>query len=319
MGQKRITVLGGSGFVGAHLIAQLVNAGHQVRVLTRQRERQRHLLILPTVEVIQADVHHAPVLDHFFQGQDAVINLIGILNEKRDNGMGFRHAHVDLAEKVVHACQTRGVRRLLHMSALHADAHNGPSYYLKTKGEAQQLVHAASDLDVTSFCPSVIFGPGDNFFNNFANLIRLSPGVVPLACGNTRFAPVYVGDVAHAFITSLENANTIGQSYNLCGPKIYTLKQLLEYTARLIMVKRLIISLGKTPSRIMANIFQYMPLFRPITRDNFRSLQVDSICTAPFPDIFAIAPRTVEEIVPTYLGNEGDRLRYDKLRKYAGR
>lgn len=304
MMHKQVTVLGGGGFVGNHLIARLAKAGHHVRVLTRQRERHRQLLVLPTVEVIQADIHHPPVLEYYFHAQDAVVNLVGILNEPRDNGLGFRRAHVDLAEKVVHACIKLGIKRLLHMSALHADADNGPSYYLRSKGEAQKLVHAAVDLEVTSFCPSVIFGPGDSFFNNFARLIRLSPGVVPLACPNARFAPVYVGDVVEVMYQSLYGAQTIGQSYNLCGPKIYTLKQLLQYTAQLIHARRLIIGLGKTPSRLMANFFQYLPLFKPITRDNYRSLQVDSICSEAFPAMFGITPRSIEEIVPTYLADQ---------------
>jgi len=301
MMHKQVTVLGGGGFVGNHFIARLVKAGHHVRVLTRQRERHRQLLVLPTVEVIQTDIHHSPALEHYFHGQDAVVNLVGILNEPRDNGLGFRRAHVDLAQKVVHACIKLGIKRLLHMSALHADADNGPSYYLRTKGEAQKLVHAAVDLEVTSFCPSVIFGPGDSFFNNFAKLIRLSPGVVPLACPNARFAPVYVGDVVEVMYQSLHRAQTIGQSYNLCGPKMYTLKQLLQYTAQLIHARRLIVGLGQTPSRLMANFFQYLPLFKPITRDNYRSLQVDSICSEVFPAMFGITPRSIEEIVPTYL------------------
>ena len=310
MTQKQITVLGGSGFVGSHLIARFAKAGHYVRVLTRHRERQRHLLVLPTVEVIQADIHHLPVLEYYFSGQDAIVNLVGILNEPRDNGLGFRHAHVDLAEKVVHACLKLGIKRLLHMSALHANAEQGPSYYLRSKGEAQKLVHAAHDLDVTSFCPSVIFGPGDSFFNNFASLIRFSPGIVPLACPSARFAPVYVGDVVEAMLHSLHDAQTIGQSYNLCGPKIYTLKQLLQYTAQQIHARRLIVGLGQTPSRLMANFFQYMPFFRPITRDNYRSLQIDSICTDAFPAIFGIVPRSIEEIVPTYLGDRAHAQRY---------
>lgn len=313
--QRKITVLGGSGFVGRHLIARLVSAGHSVRVLTRYRERQRHLLVLPTVEVIQTDIHHPPALEHYFYAQDVVINLVGILNEKRDNGLGFRHAHVDLTEKVIHACQKLGVRRLLHMSALHADAENGSSYYLKSKGEAQKLVHAARELEVTSFCPSVIFGPGDSFFNNFAKLIRMSPGVVPLACGDARFAPVYVGDIAELMLKSLSDAETIGQSYNLCGPKIYTLKQLVEYTAELIKSRRKVVSLGKMPSWLMANFFQYLPLFKPITRDNYRSLQTDSVCADRFPDIFDLMPKSVEEIVPIYLGGRGSRQYYDHLRQ----
>ena len=316
---RKIVVLGGTGFVGTHLISRLVKQGHEVRVLTRHRERQRHLLVLPTVEVVQADIHHQAALEHYFQGYDSVINLVGILNEKRDNGLGFRHVHVNLPEKILHACEKVGITRLLHMSALHANAKQGPSYYLKTKGEAQELVHQAPHMDVTSFCPSVIFGEGDSFFNNFAGLIALSPLAIPLACGSARFAPVYVGDVADAFVKSLNDPATYGQSYNLCGPDIYSLKQLMEYTVKLLGKRRCVIGLGQGPSMLMANIFQYMPFFRPLTRDNYRSLQVDSVCDGPFPDIFEITPKCLDEVVPYYLGDKNTQEHYDQLRRQAHR
>ena len=316
---KKVCVLGGTGFVGMAIVANLIKHGCCVRVLTRRRERHKDLLVLPGVELIEADIQHAPALEHFFRDCDAVINLVGILNEKRDNGLGFRHVHVDLVEKVVHACQRTGVTRLLHMGALHADAKQGPSYYLRSKGEALDLVHAARDLKVTSFCPSVIFGPGDSFFNRFASLLRLLPGVMPLACGNTCFAPVYVGDVAEAFVRSLNKPASFGQSYNLCGPHVYTLKQLVEYTAQQLGIKRWVIGLGPGLSKLMANVFQYVPLFKPITRDNYRSLQVDSVCSEPFPPIFGIQPSSIEEIVPTYLAHQRIRGRYDEMRQHARR
>ncbi len=319
MSIKHICVLGGSGFVGQQLIARLVKAGYMVRVLTRQRECHRDLLVLPTVEVIEADVYNPVALQMYLRGQDAVINLVGILNERRDNGQGFARAHVDLTRLVIDACRHCHILRLLHMSALHANARTGTSYYLRSKGEAEELLRAAPDLHITCFRPSVIFGPADRFFNNFALLLRLSPGVVPLACANTRFAPIYIGDVVSAFEQSLRNPHTYGQCYDLCGPQVYTLKQLLQYTARQLGIHRRIVALGKTPSWLLANLFQYMPLFRPITRDNFRSLQVDSICSQPFPAIFKIMPRSLEEIVPTYLGVANARQRNCHLQQRARR
>jgi len=316
---NRICILGGSGFVGKAIVARLSKRGCSVRVLTRRRERHRDLLVLPGLELIQADIHQPPVLEHYFRDRDAVINLVGILNEKRDNGLGFRHAHVDLAEKVVHACQQNGVGRLLHMSALHADANQAPSYYLRSKGEALALVHAAQDLDVTSFCPSVIFGPGDSFFNRFADLLRFMPGFMPLACANARFAPVCVSDVADAFVHALNDPACYGQRYALCGPKEYSLRQLVEFTAQQLGIRRRIIGLGPGLSRLMANVFQYVPLLKPITRDNYRSLQVDSICKEAFPSIFGITPHSIEEIVPTYLAQRGTRERYAAMRRLARR
>lgn len=316
---KQICILGGGGFVGRAIIARLSKQRCKVRVLTRRRARHRDLLVLPGVDVIEADIHHIPALEYYFRDCDAVINLVGILNEKRDNGIGFRRVHVDLVEKIVHVCQQTGITRLLHMAALHADAKNAPSYYLRSKGEALDLLQAATDLEITSFCPSVIFGPGDSFFNRFAGMLRLMPGVMPLACGNARFAPIYVGDVAEAFVRSLNNPHTYGQRYELCGPRVYTLKQLVEYTAQQMGSKRWVIGLGPGLSKLMANVFEYVPLFKPITRDNYRSLQVDSVCAGPFPTIFGINPHTVEEIVPTYLGHQYARAQYNLLRRHARR
>ena len=319
--KHQICVLGGSGFVGLRVVSALAAEGHSIRVLTRRRERHRELLVLPTVEVIDADVHNPDDLKQNFAGQDTVINLIGILNEKRDNGKGFYHAHVELAQKVIEACKQQGVQRLLHMSALNADAATGSSYYLRSKGEAEQRVHAAHGIKVTSFRPSVIFGPGDSFINRFADLLRLTPGVLPLACGKSRFAPVYVGDVAQAMVRSLDNPATYGQRYNLCGPHEYTLQQLVQYSAEVMGLKRTVIPLGKFTSLFQANVLQYFP-GKPFSRDNYRSLQTPSVCNKGeqvLRDVFGIEPRTIEAEVPRYLINRVSRQQYMELRRHAHR
>ena len=319
--KHQICVLGGSGFVGLRVVSALAAEGHSIRVLTRRRERHRELLVLPTVEVIDADVHNPDDLKQHFAGQDTAINLIGILNEKRDNGKGFYHAHVELAQKVIEACKQQGVQRLLHMSALNADAATGSSYYLRSKGEAEQRVHAAHGIKVTSFRPSVIFGPGDSFINRFADLLRLTPGVLPLACGKSRFAPVYVGDVAQAMVRSLDNPATYGQRYNLCGPHEYTLQQLVQYSAEVMGLKRTVIPLGKFTSLFQANVLQYFP-GKPFSRDNYRSLQTPSVCNKGeqvLRDVFGIEPRTIEAEVPRYLINRVSRQQYMELRRHAHR
>ena len=318
---RNICVLGGTGFVGYHVVSHLAKAGYKVRVLTRHRERNRKLLVLPTVEIISADIHDTSLLQKYFSGQDAVINLVGILNEPRDNGQGFHRAHVELAQKVVDACHAKGVKRLLQMSALNADAQNGSSYYLRSKGEAEDLVHHASNIKVTSFRPSVIFGPGDSFFNRFACLLFRLPLFFPLACANARFAPVYVEDVAGAFIKSLNNPHTYGQRYDLCGPKNYTLKQLVEYTAKNIGLHRSIIPLGKFASQLQANILQYVP-GKPFSRDNYRSMQMDSICKdngESLKTVFNITPTSIEAEGPRYLMDNTCRRRYDEFRQHAHR
>ncbi|UCE89063.1 MAG: complex I NDUFA9 subunit family protein [Pseudomonadota bacterium] len=317
--QRNICVLGGTGFVGTHVVSRFAAAGHRVRVLTRRRERHRELLVLPTVEVVGANVHDPAVLNEQFTGQDAVVNLVGILNEKGDKGEGFRKAHVELTQNAVHACQKQGVKRILHMSALHADATQGASHYLRTKGEAEDLVHAAGDvMHVTSFRPSVIFGAGDSFFNRFAGLLRSAPGVFPVACGNAKFAPVFVEDIAHIFAAGLDNPHTYGERYDLCGPHTYTLKQLVEYTAELIGKRRKVIALGKGLSLLQANLLEHAP-GKPFSRDNYRSLQTDSVCSGPFPEVFGIEPTPLEAEVPKYIAQRRYRARFDTFRGNAGR
>jgi len=319
--KRRICILGGTGFVGKHLINHLVKQGHTIRVLTRRREAHRELLVMPTVELFDADVHDENALNRFFADQDAVINLIGILNERHDNGKGFYHTHVELTDKVVRACRTHGIQRLLHMSALNADPGTGSSYYLRSKGEAEHRVHAASDLNVTSFRPSVIFGPEDSFINRFAGLLKISPGLFPLACANARFAPVYVGDVAEAFTRSLNDASTYGQRYNLCGPHEYTLQAIVNLIGEALGLRRKIIPLGRFGSALQANLLEYAP-GKPFSRDNYRSLQMDSTCPegdAILRETFGIEPAALEAVVPQYLQHKTYRNQYQIYRGMARR
>lgn len=299
-----VCVLGGTGFVGHHLCARLIRSGYRVRVPSRRPERHRDLRVLPKLELIEADVHDPQQLAQTVSGCQAVVNLIGILNEHGHNGRGFQHAHVDLARKVVDACQASRVRRLLHMSALGAEATADISFYQRSKAEAETLVHTLSgpELAVTSFRPSVIFGPQDSFLNRFAALLRVVPGVFPLACPEARFQPVYVGDVAEAFANAIAARASYGQRYDLCGPHVYTLRELVRYTARLIGVRRLILGLPAWAARAQAEVFEYLP-GKPFSRDNYRSLQRDNVCAANAPH----CPTPLEAIAPSYLGEAGSR------------
>lgn len=299
-----ICILGGSGFVGGHLAARLAEDRHRVRVLTRHRERNRDLLVLPTLELVEADVHDPETLRRQFADCDTVINLVGILNERGHDGKGFQRAHVELPRKVVEACRAAGVRRLLHMSALGADAAYGHSHYQRSKGEGENLVHGAHDLAVTSFRPSVIFGPGDSFLNRFAGLLRLSPLVFPLACAGARFAPVYVRDVAEAYARAVDDRATFGQRYELCGPQAYTLHELVRYTAQVTGHRRWVLPLGDTPSRWMAGVAEYLP-GKPLSRDNYLSMQQANVCGGPFPEVFGFRPTPLESVAPYYLGGPG--------------
>jgi NADH dehydrogenase len=279
------------------------------------------------VEVIEANIFDPSVLNRYFTGMDAVINLVGILHEKtpsREDKSQMRHGdfhevHVELPRKIVHACAASGVRRLLHMSALNADP-NGPSAYLRSKGSGEALVREAgathgSGLAVTVFRPSVIFGHEDSFINMFAGLLKIAP-VLPLANPDAKFQPVFVGDVAQAFVASLNNLATFGQAYDLCGPRVYTLRELVDLVASLTGRQRKIINLCPKLSYLMALMMEWIPGPKLMTRDNYYSMQVDAVCDCEFPGIFDIKPRTLEAVAPDYLSESHQ---YHGFRSAAGR
>lgn len=317
MHHKTICITGGTGFVGRHLTNRLTQHGYKVRVLTRRRERHRALIVNPDVTLVEADVHDADVLRRQFSGVDVVINLVGILNES--GSVGFRRAHVELPEKTVAAATASGVSRLLHMSALNADAGEQHSLYLKTKGEGEDLVHAAADkgLVVTSFRPSVIFGAGDSFFNRFASLLKIAGPVFPLACPASRFAPVCVTDVAEAMCRSIDDA-TGGERLDLCGPESFTLAELVEYTRDLLQLRCHIVALNDSLSRMQARVLGLLP-GRPFTMDNYYSLQHDSVCAENALPTLGITPTPVAAMVPAYLAGRNARGRYQGLRRHSRR
>lgn len=315
MKHNSICILGGTGFVGKFIASRLANSGKKVRVLTRNRNNHRDLLVLPNLELIEADAFDRSRLETHIEGMDAVINLIGILNEKQHNGDGFRKVHVDLPKSILDACLKLHIPRLIHMSALNADANLGTSFYLRTKGEGENTLHTYSSkrLAVTSFRPSVIFGPGDSFLNRFAGLLKSMPYVFPLACANARFAPVYVGDVADRFIDALDDKSTYGRRIDLCGPEQYSLKQLVEYTAMILGLKRRVISLPDFIARMQANTLEWFP-GKPFSVDNYKSLKMDSICPGNQHE-----PTSMDMVVPAYLGKAGKQNEYDAMRKFARR
>jgi NADH dehydrogenase len=303
-----VAVLGGSGFVGRHVCHALAEEGYRVRVATRDRERaKKQLILLPTAEVAVVDVHEREQLAEFVRGTDAVVNLVGVLHEARAK-RGFQAAHVNLARNVVAACRERGVRRLLHMSSLRADVH-APSAYLRTKGEAETIVRD-SGLGWTLFRPSVIFGHDDNFLNLFAQALKLLP-VMALGSPNARFQPVFVEDVAAAFVKGLADLGSHGKSYDLCGPRIYTLRELVQFTAATTGRRRPVIGLNDTLSYLQAFFMEWMPV-KLLTRDNYLSMKLDSVCDCPFP--FGITPAALEAVAPAWLGPVTPRSRYQKYR-----
>ena len=297
-----ICVLGGSGFVGTELVTRLVYAGHWVRVPTRNLARADRLRVLDTAELRQANVHDPRVLSQLLTDCHAVVNLVGILNERgRDT---FETAHAVLAAKVMNAARGAGVRRVLHMSSLGA-AENAPSRYLRSKAAAEAAVRAVPHPDqphpaVTIFRPSVIFGAGDSLTNRFAGLLRLSAGILPLARARARFAPVSVLDVAEAFMRALNRTASAGATYELCGPEVLTLEQIVRLTARVAGLPCHILRLPDTVARLQGVVMGLVP-GKPFSLDNFRSLTLDSVCRENGCAALGITPRPMLAELPLYL------------------
>ena len=313
MGEGAVLVLGGSGFVGRHVVSRLVQDGLQVIVPTRRRETARHLILLPTVDVVDADVHDPPTLARLVAGAGAVVNLVGILNDAGRET--FERVHIGLTTQLIGACRAAGVRRLVHMSSLNADP-AGPSRYQRSKGEAEAAI-VASGLDWTIFEPSVIFGREDRFLNLFASLMRYLP-VMAIARAHTRFQPVYVGDVAHCFARAMADDATIRQKYPLCGPDVFTLRELVALVGTITGHERPIIELPPWAGRLQARLLELLP-GTPMSRDNLASMAVDSVCDCPFPAGFGIAPTALAAIAPSYLGPTTERSPYDAYRAHGGR
>jgi len=312
----RICVLGGTGFIGSNLVHRLSSLGHSVTVVTRRPERHREFTIGLEAALVQLNPYDPTALQDLFSDIDCVINLAGILNETGKST--FQGVHVELPRSIVKAMREAGVSRLLHMSALNASVNEPKSRYLKTKGEGEDLVHQAPGIDVTSFRPSVVFGRGDSFFNRFGTLLGLSPLVFPLACANTKFAPVYVGDVVEAMVRALDDRKTIGQRLELCGPKVYSLAQLVSYTARQTGRNTNVIGLPNFAARMQARMLGLVP-GKPFSMDNYHSLQKDSVCSQSALIGMGISPHSVEAIVPTYLAGRHSRAQYFRYRAQARR
>jgi NADH dehydrogenase len=320
MRHQTIAIIGGTGFIGSNLACELARRRYRVRVISRRRERNRQLLVIPSLELVEANVHSAASLSNALRGCDAVVNLVGILNERQCSGESFADVHARAPQNVAEAARFNRITRVLHMSALGADT-AAPSQYLRSKARGEQAAHAqaAEGMQVTSFRPSVVFGPRDGLFSMLANTLRLSPYFLPLACAQSRMAPLYVGDLARAMANCLDDSGSFGQRYDLCGPRSYSLAELAEYTARVLGLRRRVIALPDALARMQARLLQLIP-GSPFTMDNYLSLQVDSVCGDS--NAFArlgITPVSLETVVPGYLAGRGNEQLYSTLRETAGR
>jgi uncharacterized protein YbjT (DUF2867 family) len=322
MHEQSVVVFGGSGFIGSHLAARLTERGVNVVVPTRRPDHAMHLMPLG-VDIVEADIGDDAVLRRLVAGKSAVINLVGILHGSRGQPYGpeFRRAHVELPRRIVEACAAGGVPRYLHMSALGADPH-GPSMYQRSKGDGEAAARSRSDVAATIFRPSVVFGPEDNFLNTFARLQRYLP-VVPLAGAHARFQPVYVGDVAEAFARVLLDAHAshAGAVYELGGPQVYTLAELVRLAGRYSGHERRVIPMPDALARVQATVFELLPGEPIITRDNLDSMRVDNVVVTSTTktltaEALGIKLTALEAVAPQYLAPDA---RIDVLRARAGR
>ena len=307
---KRVLLIGGTGFVGRHLCEHLVRLGYSLTVPTRRAAQAAAIQHLPRLTVLQADVHDETVLRSLLPGHDAVVNLVAILHGKET---AFEHVHVDLPAKLARAALGTGVRRLVHIGALGAEpaaAETAPSRYLRSKSRGEAVLQAAAGqgLQLTVLRPSVIFGADDRFLNLFARLQQVFP-VVPLAGAHARFQPVWVEDVARALVHCLQDARTAGQAYELCGPQVYTLRELVQLAGRAAGVPRPVIALPAVLGRLQAALMELAPGEPLMSRDNLDSMRKDNVATGRVPGIKAlgITPTGPGAVAPGYLGT-GDRL-----------
>ncbi len=305
---KNVMILGGTGFVGRALVTELSRSGFSITIPSRQASRHRELALLPGVRLVDgaalansdlATTRTVQPWAELISGHSVLINLVGILNEPKHNGEGFDRAHVQLTQTALKASAEAGIPQYIHMSALAADAVAGRSFYLRSKGKAEDWAHdfgAQQGVAVTSFRPSVIFGANDSFLNRFAQLAALMPGIFPLACADARFSPVFVGDVVAQFMAAISDSGQAGQRIDLCGPTDYSLRELVAYAARTAGHPRVILGLPDWASRLQARFLEFAP-GKPFTRDNYASLQTPSVC----PTACLRQPTRLETIAPQYL------------------
>ena len=301
-GIEHVAIIGGSGFVGRHLAHRLHTDGHRVTVLTRQAPPILSSEQMP-IRVVQVDSQSTAALTEALSGITTLINLAGILHQCGQQS--FNAVHAELPARLVQACTKAGVARYLQMSALRADMNQPPSAYLRSKARGEMMAREASQqLAVIIFRPSIIFGEGDNFFGQFAKMLRWMP-VFPLVCPNARFAPVWVDNVAGAFSAVINQPAQPGlrEAYNLCGPMSYSFRELIRFTAGALGLPRLIVGLPNWMAKLQGRVLQHLPgpLF---TLDNYDSLQSDSVCECNDLERLDIKPVALEAIMTSLLAKK---------------
>ncbi|HEX5353726.1 MAG TPA: complex I NDUFA9 subunit family protein [Rhodanobacteraceae bacterium] len=307
MSSRRYVVLGGTGFIGSHLLGELASVDCRVTVLSRNREQRRAINVLPNVRSISVDVYDRAVLEKHLLGHDAVVNLVGILNET--GGATFNHAHVDLTATLIAACRQVGIRRFHQMSSLNAGER--ASRYLKTRGEAEAQVRN-SGLDWTIYRPSLVYGVNDGLVFRFLKLLKLGP-VLPLARPHAKIAPAWVGDIADAIKCCLVSRTGIGRIYELYGPDTLELAQIVRMIRDAAGLRRAVLPLPDALGRMQAIAAELIP-GKPFSRDNFNSLGLDSIGKRDGFAELGIEPRRFAAMLPVLLGSYSREHRFNDAR-----
>ena len=303
---KRIVIFGGTGFIGREVAARLIRAGAYVTVLARRPYRNKEMLVQPRLRLVQGDVRDPMAVGQALSGQDAAINLVGILD---GTPRQMQALHVDWPRRLVDS--GRELKRLVHVGAVNADT-GSDSRYLATKGQGEEIIRGAG-VPWTILSPSVVYGNGDTFFNRFALLLRLAPGVMPVIRPEARFSPVFVGDVAEAIIASLTRDDLSGKRLALGGPEEWTMRQVVEYTRSQIGVRRLLVNVPRAVAKMQARVMGLLP-GRPFSLDQYHTLQVDAVAGPEDLRMIGIEPTAVDTIVPAYLGKSRKQVLYDRFR-----
>jgi len=302
--QNLVTVFGGSGFVGTQAVRYLAKAGWRVRVAVRNPNlayKMRLLGDVGQIDVVQANIRNIPSIERALDGAGASLNLVGV---GRETGrQGFQAIHVMGAKNVAEAAWGMGVKRVVQVSALGADA-NSPSKYLRTKAEGEAAVREIYQ-DAVVVRPSIVFGTGDGFFNKFAKMAAISPVLPLIGGGETRFQPVFVGDVGLALAKAVTSDAAAGQTYELGGPATYTFKTLMEVMLAETDQRRLLVPLPFPAAAALGSVFDLVGglVPQPVTADQVEALRSDNVCSASYPGLseLGLTPTTLEAVLPTYL------------------
>lgn len=317
MTERQLLILGGSGFVGRSLCAQLVAregaADGEIVVPTQHLGRARALNTLPGVTLVAADVHDDAQLRALLPGCDAVVNLVGILHGSERE---FEHVHVELPRRLAAACQAAGVRRVVHVSALGAAA-DAPSRYLRSKAAGEAALQTAG-LDLTLLRPSVMFGEADHFLNLFARLQAGFP-LMPLASAHAKFQPVWVEDVAAALMACLDSPQTVGLTIECTGPRVYELHELVKMAGHWSGHPRPVFSLPDGLARVQAALLGLLPGEPLVSADNLDSMKVPNVATGRLPGLqsLGITPTALEAVAPAYLGTAPNQAHLNHWRALA--